>query len=431
MNVSIKGFITCKSAEYYIDCADNYAVNNSSHRFAVSDGVSKSFFPKVWSKILVTQFVNRTDLKENQLLKVCQEEWQKKIDYIVSLPDTKWFTRSQYNRKDPALATFVRLQFFEKEKKWSASALGDSFLFFVPIDFKDYQKELVKLSSKAEPIVFDNFPDYLTSIGESHKGKPKEKSGNLRNGTFYLMTDALAEWFINEGENAIGEITVWKSQADFERFIMQAIDDNQLTNDDCAILCIELSEVEKNGIEYKKNQVTDLNDLINDQEAEKDKIKQKNLAEEKRRQEKEEENQKEKELETSQNEFLNPESLESKSKEEPPREGFLSKFKNAFSGKEKEEKKETLLSEKKASSEVDNIDEQQSEQLEPTKEEPYDSETILVENQNSKNDKSEELEKEQIEEEAKNDNETIEAEKKEPKEQPKVDSKVKNIFDKF
>jgi hypothetical protein len=53
------------------------------------------------------------------------------------------------------------------------------------------------------------------------------------------MTDALAEWFINEGENAIGKITVWKSQADFERFITQAIEENQLTNDDCAILCIE------------------------------------------------------------------------------------------------------------------------------------------------------------------------------------------------
>src|SRR5690606_11762675 len=142
---------------------------------------------------------------------------------------TKWHTRTLYNRNEPALATFVGLQFYENEMKWSATALGDSFLFFVPLDFKDYQKDLVKLSSKTEPIVFDNFPDYLTSIGDTHKGKPKEKSGNLRNGTFYLMTDALAEWFINEGENAIGKITVWQSQADFERFITQAIEENKLT----------------------------------------------------------------------------------------------------------------------------------------------------------------------------------------------------------
>ena len=157
MKFSIKGFITCKNAEHYIDCADNYAVNKSSHKFSVSDGVSRSFFPKIWSEILVTQFVQKTNLKENELIKVCQEEWQSRIDEIVKsfeTDPTKWHTRTLYNRKEPALATFVGLQFFEKEKKWSASALGDSFLFFVPMGYKEYQKELVKLSSKVEPIEF-------------------------------------------------------------------------------------------------------------------------------------------------------------------------------------------------------------------------------------------------------------------------------------
>lgn len=429
MKVSIKGFITCKSAEQYIDCADNYAINKSSHRFSVSDGVSKSFFPKVWSEILVTQFVERTDLKEIELIKVCQEEWQKRIDEIVSLPDTKWFTKSQYNRKDPALATFVGLQFFEKEKKWSASALGDSFLFFVPMGYKEYQKELVKLSSKVEPIEFDNFPDYLTSIGDSHKGRPKEKSGNLRNGTFYLMTDALAEWFLKEGENAIGKITVWKSQTDFERFITQAIEENQLTNDDCAILCIELSEVEKTGIDYSKIQVTDLNDLITEQEAEKEKIKLKKLEEEKRKQEKEAEIQKSKEQETLQNESSTAESLANVTNEEPAKEGLMSKVKGFFSGKDKEENKETELPEEKISAEIADIEKPTIKQLEPTTEESSDSETTLAENQNPVNDKNETIDKEKIEEEAKS--EKIEPEKLKPKEQPKVDSKAKNIFDKF
>lgn len=431
MKVSIKGFITCKSAEQYIDCADNYAVNKSSHRFSVSDGVSKSFFPKVWSEILVTQFVERTDLKENELIKVCQEEWQKRIDEILSLPDTKWFTKSQYNRKDPALATFVGLQFFEKEKKWSASALGDSFLFFVPNGFKDYEKELVKLSSKTEPVVFDNFPDYLTSIGGSHKGRAEEKSGNLRNGTFYLMTDALAEWFIKEGENASGKITVWKSQADFERFITQAIEENQLTNDDCAILCIELTEVEKKGINYSKIQVTVLNDLITDQEADKEKITVKKLKEEKIKEQKRAEIQKAKELETPYNETLISESLESQSKEESPKEGFLAKAKEFFfSGKkEKEENKEAEIPEEKTSTELENIEHQTPKQVIPTSQELSEPETIVAENENALN---KEIDKEKIEEEEEEaKSEKIKPEKLEPIEQPKVDSKMKNIFDKF
>jgi hypothetical protein len=431
MKVSIKGFITCKSEEQYIDCADNYAVNKSSHRFSVSDGVSKSFFPKVWSEILVTHFVERTDLKESELIKVCQDEWQKRIDEIVSLPETKWFTKSQYSRKDPALATFVGLQFFEKEKKWSATALGDSFLFFVPDFFIDYQKELVKLSSKVDPISFDNFPDYLTSIGNDHKGRPKEKGGKLKNGTFYLMTDALAEWFINEGESAIAKIAVWKSQSDFERFIIQSIDENQLTNDDCAILCIEILEAENNDIEYKKIQVTDLNDLIIDQETEKEKVKQKNLEEEKRRQEKEAEIQKSQEIETSHNKSPTDESVTNASNEEHVKESLISKVKDFISGTEKEDNKGNVLAEKKASSEVDDNEEQHLERLESTSQKPIDSEARIAKNQNSESDRNEEREEEKIVEEAKKDNEKVEAEKSEPNEQSKVDSKVKNIFDKF
>jgi hypothetical protein len=428
MKVSIKGYITCKSAEQYIDCADNYAVNKSSHRFSVSDGVSKSFFPKIWSEILVNKFVERTDLKESELIKTCQEEWQKRIDEIVSLPNTKWFTKSQYNRKDPALATFVGLQFFEKEKKWSAWARGDSFLFFVPNDFKDYKKELVKLSSKGEQIVFDNFPDYFSSIGDNHKGKIEILSNQkLFNGNFYLMTDALAEWFINEGENAIGKITVWQSQTDFERYIEQAIEDKKLTNDDCAILCIELSEVEKNGIEYKNIQVTDLNDLINKQETEKEKIRQKKLEEEIKTQNKEVEIEKTTEIETIQNESLTPEILEADSKEIQPKEGLISKVKGFFSGKE--DNKDTLLLEKKSDSEVKDIKEQHPKKEEPFKVEPSKSETKLAEKHNLENDKNEELEKEKIEEEAQT--EKNEPENLEPKEQSKVESKAKTIFDKF
>lgn len=430
MKISIKGFITCKSAEQYIDCADNYAVNKNSHRFSVSDGVSKSFFPKVWSEILVTQFVEKTDLEESELIKVCQDAWQKSIDEKVSLPETKWFTKSQYNRRDPALATFVGLQFFVKEKKWNASALGDSFLFFIPKGFKNYQKELIKLSSKTEPIVFDNFPDYLTSIGKSHKGSAKEKSGNFRNGTFYLMTDALAEWFIKEGENAVGKITVWKSQSDFQRFISQAIDENQLTNDDCAILCIELSEVDRNGIEYKKIQVTDLNDLINDQEAENEKAKQK-----KQEEEKQVETQNAKELENSQEESPVSESVVLESKEEQSKEGLITKGFNAvkglITGKDKKVETVETLTEQKVNFEAKKTVLQNSEQIEEDDEEQNNPKTIALENSNTENDKKEEIEKEKVEEEAKNDNEKTVAEKLKTKEQPKVNSKTKNIFDKF
>jgi hypothetical protein len=426
MKVSIKGFITSKSAEQYIDCADNYAVNKSRHKFSISDGVSKSFFPKIWSDILVCQFIETTNFDEKELIKLCQEEWKKRVDEIVSLPETKWFTKAQYNKKDPALATFVGLQFYEKEKKWSASAIGDSFLFFVPKKFNDYQKDLVKLSSKTEPIIFDNFPDYLTSIGDLHNGRIKEKSGKLKDGTFYLMTDALAEWFLNEGENAIGKISVWQSQSDFEKFIVQAREENQLTNDDSAILCIELTECEKQGIEYKKLKVTDLYDLITEQEAEKEKANQKILKKEKlkKEQEKVAEIQKSKELEILEKESNKSDNLENNEKGEQPNIGVIAKVfkgvKGLLGGKEKSDEPKIVFEQ------IVNSDEEVFVNPNPQEVPKIEKEVSIPETSLS-NEIIDGKEEEVLEELEK----VKDVEKTESNEQPKVDSKAKNIFDKF
>jgi hypothetical protein len=293
---------------------------------------------------------------------------------------------------------------------------------------------LVKLSSKTEPIIFDNFPDYLSSIGEFHKGEANEKEGNLEDGTFYLMTDALAEWFLNEGENAIGKITVWKSQSDFERFIAHAIDENQLTNDDSAILCIELTESDRKGIEYQTIQVTDLNDLINNQEVENEKVKQKKFEDEKNKQEKEAEIPKAKELESLNIDSNSAGNLEKEEIEAPSKDNILTKgtklIKDFFTCNKKNDNIETS-SEQKADFEIAETIEQNSKQLAKDDEELSNPETIAANTRNDENDKKEKLEKEKIKEVAEKVAEKTDAEKTKPKEQPKVDSKAKNIFDKF
>jgi hypothetical protein len=271
MKLSVKGFITHKGAEMYSDCADNYAVNINNHKFSVSDGVSKSFFPKIWSRILVENYVKQGIWDDKSFTDECQLEWQMEIEEIVKKPETKWFTRAEYNRRSPALATFVGLQLFDKEKKWTAYSLGDSFLFFVPQEFKDFNNDLVKLSSKPEPIVFDNFPDYLSSIGNSHKGSPERMRGQLlQPGTFYLMTDAMAEWFIRNKENAPGKIAVWQRQKDFEIFVEDARHEGEMSDDDSAILIIKLEEDGRDEITYIEENVTDLKSLIQEEIIEKE-----------------------------------------------------------------------------------------------------------------------------------------------------------------
>lgn len=268
MKIKIKGFIASKKSELYSDCADNYAINQEHNKFAISDGVSKSFFSKVWSDILVKKYVAQKDWKDEEFIFECQKKWQSKIDEIVNQPETKWFTKSQYNRQDPALATFVGLQFIESEQKWIAQALGDSFLFFIP---KDSSKIKIQLSSKSEPIIFDNFPDYFSSIGNSHKGEKKPiREGKIENGTFYLMTDALAEWFLLNAEQVKQTLDNIKTQEQYLETIANERNANRLNDDDSAVLIIELFDDGKKELSYSNIEVTFLSELVKEEAKKKE-----------------------------------------------------------------------------------------------------------------------------------------------------------------
>ncbi|MCF2494270.1 hypothetical protein [Dyadobacter chenhuakuii] len=266
MKIKIKGFITSKKNELYSDCADNYNFSQEYNKFAISDGVSKSFFPKIWSKHLVKNYVFHDHLNQGEFIKKSQEDWQEEVDIRMQLENVKYYTRNAYNNKVPGLATFVGLQFLVDKKTWTAQALGDSFLFFVPRGSTQLENETTILSSKSQPIVFDNFPDYLSSIGNNHKGhEEKIIDETLAEGTFYLMTDALAEWFL-KGIGIKQAIEKLENIATQEHFLFSIIEDernsNRLNDDDSAILIIELSDDGKEHFSYSEVKVSMLSDLI-------------------------------------------------------------------------------------------------------------------------------------------------------------------------
>lgn len=261
MLFSVKGFITSKDAEAYKDCADHYAFNLQSHRFAIADGVTKSFFPKLWSKILVEQSVAPTGATDCSL-EACQEEWLDQVTQRVSTPTVKWYTMNAFLRRDAALSTLVSLDFDEEEMIWSASAIGDSFLFFVPMGEEDNMDKWVKLSSKQEPVEFDNFPDYLSSRGEG-KGDIQYASGNIVPGTFYLMTDALSEWMFEHQGDALRLIREeWTDQNAFKQSVERLRRSGLLHDDDSSVLMIQVEDDGIADITYQQVEVADLDELV-------------------------------------------------------------------------------------------------------------------------------------------------------------------------
>lgn len=270
MRISIKGFIAPKKSELFNDCADRYAYDQFQNKFAISDGVSKSFFPKIWADVLVNKWVNEVWNSDDEFITDCQSQWLNQVTAIVNKPEAKWFTKNAFNRREPGLATFVGLEFHKKKKDWHwrAYALGDSFMFFVPKKSKKPSKDYIVLSSKQDPIIFDNYPDYLSSIGDKHKGVKVPKEGLLEPGTFFLMTDALAEWFWNDHKNAIGEISLWQNQTDFERFVNEERYNEKLGNDDSAFLSIEIADDKKDQLTYVTEDVSNINELVKIQQKE-------------------------------------------------------------------------------------------------------------------------------------------------------------------
>ena len=269
MEISVTGYIYSKESELFSDCADRYAVNSANHKFAISDGVTKSFFPSFWAETLVNEFVDsgKDIISENELISKAQKKWHALISEIVQRPGIKWFTRNAFNRGEAGLATLVTLQLISEEQSWRAEALGDTFLFFVPENKTTNDQGLILLSSMPQPIQFDNFPDYYTSIGGGHNGIKKDASGTIVNGTFYLMTDALAEWFINGKEDATRKIEKLKNQSDFEQLVQQERASRKLDNDDSAILIIKIEKVaERSEIQYRKIDISRIEDLIENEQ---------------------------------------------------------------------------------------------------------------------------------------------------------------------
>lgn len=261
MVVNVRGYITSKDAEAYKDCADHYACNLQLHRFAIADGVTRSFFPKLWSKILVDQAVEQ-DCDADGALENCRKEWLSQVTRRVARPEVKWFTTNAFLRQEPALSTLVTLAFDEENMCWTASAIGDSFLFFVPKGKEADMDHWIKLSSKPEPVEFDNFPDYLSSRGEG-KGEARHIAGPMEPGTFYLMTDALSEWVFENKADALQLIEAdWTGQDSFKESVNKLRHSGMLHDDDSSVLIINVEDDGIGDIYYDKVDVSKLEDLV-------------------------------------------------------------------------------------------------------------------------------------------------------------------------
>lgn len=284
-----------KEAEY----EDAFFPENEVHRevtefrCAAADGATESAFSGLWARLLVRSF-GRRRLRVQQLQRVWQRviqrtplpwyleakvphgahaafvglsihETRKAIEApttqeaplaarAAAAPDAEGPDAEEAHWLDPAPAVLLPAQCSAEETTeprtvasghWRALAIGDTCLFHVRGD------ELVDVGPLRKSDEFDSRPVLLASRG------PQQLAGSdthvrmlggawQSSDTFYLVTDALAKWMLQQHENGdapwqmLLELGTDAEAVSFEQLVADLRSSKALHNDDTTLLRVEV-----------------------------------------------------------------------------------------------------------------------------------------------------------------------------------------------
>lgn len=180
---------------------DAGACNPERGRFAIADGATESSFAGSWARLLVDGFVAASDPNPQSAGLDCWTDWlpplqQRWLDE-VSNKELPWYAETKL--QDGAFATFLGLRIGEAARgDWHAVAVGDGCLFQVRAE------ELRRAFPIEHAEEFGNAPWLIGSRDNSPVSllqKEVRANGDWCAGDrFWLMTDALAQWFLADVE---------------------------------------------------------------------------------------------------------------------------------------------------------------------------------------------------------------------------------------
>jgi len=264
MHVFVKSFRIQKAGNAFEECEDRvypkvlsgrYGENilsKTSLSFAIADGATEGMFSGVWAEILVKTYCRSMNKGAGafDFLKDAFKAWESWIkDYLnkrerMNRP-IQWFEEPGLDAG--AFSTLLGVTLEDSGasniKRWRAFAVGDCCLFQIRSNALVYK---FPVESSEE---FGNRPFLIYS-----KTKLNEKvleafkvaeSDCLVGDVFYLMTDALACWFLKEYEannlpwNSLSNFI--KNIEAFHKWIDRLRDEKSMRNDDVTLVYIKVT----------------------------------------------------------------------------------------------------------------------------------------------------------------------------------------------
>ncbi len=209
------------------DCEDAYAPEQLSEEppwcVAIADGASQTFAAGDWARLLVRSYV---DGRFPDALPDLRTQWAKGIDREA----LSWFQRERL--RGGAQAALVGLR-IAADGGWDATAIGDCCLFQVRAE------TLIAAFPYRRPDDFSSQPPLVSTAARQDK-PPRTETGMWRPGdTFYLMSDALAQWFLDEAVLRDGKPWRWLTRP-FRTLVAELRACGRLRVDDTTLAVLRL-----------------------------------------------------------------------------------------------------------------------------------------------------------------------------------------------
>lgn len=222
---------------------DAWGAEADTGRFVLADGASESAFAGLWARLLAERFLAaRRPWDFAGWLGAARRRWSADV-MDLELP---WY--AEMKRAEGAFATLLGLHVRPpapgRAGHWEAAAVGDTCLVQV---------------RKGRPVLTfpvrqsSDFGNQPALIG-SHNGplpEPRRARGSLLPGDrLFLMTDALAQWFLRAGEKGLRPweaaaplLTITSPDDDFIAWIEELRGGDGLRDDDVTLVIIQAGAV--------------------------------------------------------------------------------------------------------------------------------------------------------------------------------------------
>ena len=216
---------------------------------AIADGASEGFLSKLWSRILTVSYVNfdRADLDIREFTDFCIDVYEYQREKYVqrrreSNNPLRWFEENLMQKG--SFSTLLGVTFREETPErgsWLSVSVGDSCLF----QLRDGVVESFPVSDASS---FGNSPDLISSnpaYNQDLEAKVKVKAGRFLFGdSFYLMTDAIAHWFMNQNAQGNRPWAALEELLETDRlkdYVNSLRAERSLKNDDVTIARVKLA----------------------------------------------------------------------------------------------------------------------------------------------------------------------------------------------